>query len=284
MIRPTMATAMAPPQTDVVGYARAARRARFLAIVADTFFFGLVTLLVNGLFGVTVVTSGAPLIVGPGTATFSTTAAVDWPWLAALSFAYFTLPESVFGATPGKALAGLRVVRTDGGPLGIGAVVLRNLLRPIDYLPVFYMVGGALVLATRQSRRLGDMAAGTTVVSCAHADALGLTRRPRTAAITVLALLVAVAVAYSAFFAYFGRPALIVAGDFNTRSGVMRNAIAYRLGTPAWEPGRVTYPLTVTVRIGGPTGQFRVCHGSIEMNWYWLGGWSEGSAGYICAS
>lgn len=283
MIRPTMATAMAPPRSQMVGYARAARRARLFAIVADTFFFGLVALFVNGVFGVTVVTAGSPVIVGAGTATFSTTTAVDWPWLAALSFVYFTLPEAVFGATPGKALAGLRVVRTDGQALGVGGVVIRNLLRPVDYLPVLYLLGGALVLAGTHSRRLGDMAAGTTVVSRDHASAPGVTRRPGRAGMRVLALLVAVGIAYSALFAYFGRPPLLVAGDFNTRSGVMRNAIAYRLGTPAWAPGHVTYPLTVTVQIGGPSGQFRICTGSIEMDWYWVGGWSETSSGYNCA-
>lgn len=277
-----MATAAAAPQSQMAEHARAARPARLLAIIADTVLFELIALFVNGVFGVTVVTSGSPAVVGAGTATFSTATAVDWPWLAILSVLYFMAPEAVFGATPGKALAGLRVVRTDGRALGLGDVAVRNLLRPIDYLPFLYLVGGAFVMATAQSRRLGDLAAGTTVVSKVHAAAPGATRRPHRGAFVWLGLMVAAGLVYSAAFAYFGRPPLILQSEFNTRSGIMENALAYQLGAPSWGFGQVTYPLTVTVRIGGPAGQLRVCHGSIELDWEWLGGWSPRSGGYNC--
>jgi uncharacterized RDD family membrane protein YckC len=68
------------------------------------------------------------------------------------------------GQTPGKRLLGIRVVREGGYPLGWGAAFLRNLLRPLDFLPVFFGVGAAVALVTARTQRLGDLAARTLVV------------------------------------------------------------------------------------------------------------------------
>src|SRR3954471_19934723 len=57
------------------------------------------------------------------------------PLLAiALSLSYFFLCESLTGQTLGKRIAGLRVVRLDGGPLNLAAAAARNLLLLIDSL------------------------------------------------------------------------------------------------------------------------------------------------------
>jgi len=42
--------------------------------------------------------------------------------------------------------------------------VIRNLLRPVDGLPIFYLVGGIASLVSRRAQRLGDLVAGTVVV------------------------------------------------------------------------------------------------------------------------
>lgn len=68
------------------------------------------------------------------------------------------------GQTPGKRCLGLRVVDARAGTLEFSQVLLRNLLRPIDFLPLFYMVGGLSGWLHRQGRRLGDLAAHTVVV------------------------------------------------------------------------------------------------------------------------
>ncbi len=68
------------------------------------------------------------------------------------------------GATPGKRALGLTVVHADGTPVGPSASLLRNLLRTLDFLPVFYAVGLVVMLVDRDFRRLGDLAAGTLVV------------------------------------------------------------------------------------------------------------------------
>ena len=69
------------------------------------------------------------------------------------------------GATPGKRLAGLRVVQASGSPITPGQAVVRNFLRVIDSMPWFtYAVGVTSCLASRRFQRLGDLAAGTVVI------------------------------------------------------------------------------------------------------------------------
>jgi uncharacterized RDD family membrane protein YckC len=69
------------------------------------------------------------------------------------------------GATPGKRMAGLRVVQTNGSPITLGQAVIRNFLRFIDGMPLFtYAFGMTSCLASRRFQRLGDLAAGTVVI------------------------------------------------------------------------------------------------------------------------
>ncbi len=68
------------------------------------------------------------------------------------------------GHTPGKRMAGIRIVTTDGFTPGVGALVIRNVLRLLDGLPMFYLVGFIATLVTRQAVRIGDLAAGTMLV------------------------------------------------------------------------------------------------------------------------
>ena len=68
------------------------------------------------------------------------------------------------GATPGKRAMGLLVVHDDGTPVGPSASLIRNLLRAVDFLPLFYGAGLASMLLDRDFRRLGDLAAGTLVI------------------------------------------------------------------------------------------------------------------------
>ncbi len=67
------------------------------------------------------------------------------------------------GQTPGKRLLGLRVLRLDGGRVGVAETAVRNLLRVVDLLPMGYGVGVLCMALTRQQRRLGDLAAGCVV-------------------------------------------------------------------------------------------------------------------------
>lgn len=67
------------------------------------------------------------------------------------------------GQTLGKRVVRLRVLDAEGLPLTLSQVVLRNLLRAIDVLPVAYLVGGAAMMLSPRAQRLGDLAAGTIV-------------------------------------------------------------------------------------------------------------------------
>ncbi|MDE0442383.1 MAG: RDD family protein [Gammaproteobacteria bacterium] len=71
--------------------------------------------------------------------------------------------EILTGGTPGKRRAGVRIVDRNGNIPGVAALVVRNVLRPIDSF-VFYAVGLASVLLTQQAVRIGDLAAGTLLI------------------------------------------------------------------------------------------------------------------------
>lgn len=80
------------------------------------------------------------------------------------------------GQTPGKRMAGVRVVNREGGPPSAGAIVIRNCFRLIDSLPMFYVVGLVTTFITEQRIRIGDMAAGTLLVMNDTAAAKSLDR------------------------------------------------------------------------------------------------------------
>jgi uncharacterized RDD family membrane protein YckC len=68
------------------------------------------------------------------------------------------------GQTVGKRLLRLRVIDAGGLRLTFPQIALRNLLRAIDALPVFYLAGAAAAFLSRNGQRLGDLAANTVVV------------------------------------------------------------------------------------------------------------------------
>ncbi len=74
------------------------------------------------------------------------------------------------GQTIGKLLLGIKVICLDGSKPSTMATVLRFLFLYIDLF--FFGVGLASIIFTRNSQRLGDLAAGTTVVK------LGRKKRP----------------------------------------------------------------------------------------------------------
>lgn len=79
--------------------------------------------------------------------------------------AYFVVSEMLMdGQSPGKRMAGLRVVRDDGSPITFLDSALRNIIRVVDMLPFFYSIGLIAMFFSRKAKRLGDMAAGTIVV------------------------------------------------------------------------------------------------------------------------
>ena len=82
-----------------------------------------------------------------------------------ISTGYFILLEWIWrGQTIGKRLLRLRVIDEQGMRLKFSQVAVRNLLRAVDCLPYFYLVGGLACVLSRRSQRLGDVAASTVVM------------------------------------------------------------------------------------------------------------------------
>jgi uncharacterized RDD family membrane protein YckC len=72
------------------------------------------------------------------------------------------------GQTLGKKLMRLRVLDQEGLRLTFSQVVVRNLMRALDGLPLFYLVGGLASALSGKGQRLGDLAANTIVVRVAE--------------------------------------------------------------------------------------------------------------------
>jgi uncharacterized RDD family membrane protein YckC len=83
----------------------------------------------------------------------------------AITFGYNILFEFLWhGQTLGKRLLRLRVVDEFGLRLRFSQIAIRNLLRVVDQLPLFYAIGAAAMFFSPRSQRLGDLAASTLVV------------------------------------------------------------------------------------------------------------------------
>jgi uncharacterized RDD family membrane protein YckC len=88
-------------------------------------------------------------------------------WLPPLAiyFLYHPVLEiAMRGRTPGKRIAGVRLVTRQGDIPGAGALLLRNVFRLLDAMPASYLLGLIVVFFTQQHVRVGDLAAGTLLV------------------------------------------------------------------------------------------------------------------------
>jgi uncharacterized RDD family membrane protein YckC len=159
------------PENVVFGYEIAGIGSRFIGALIDTF-----------ILVVALVALGLLLVVGLGLLGdldqfFNGDSEPSNNWIAgAVIAAYLLLNFIIFwgyyivfeliwnGQTPGKRVAGVRVIRTDGNAAGFVEIVIRNLVRIVDFLPNAYAIGVLVMFFNRQSRRLGDLAAGTLVI------------------------------------------------------------------------------------------------------------------------
>lgn len=117
---------------------------RFLAALIDGIILGIVVGLLSAVFG-----------------THQT--GISGSLSGVLAIAYFIVMEATQGATVGKMVLGLRVVRVDGAPISWSESVIRNLLRIIDGL-FAYLVGAIIIWNSPLKQRLGDKLAKTVVV------------------------------------------------------------------------------------------------------------------------
>lgn len=84
---------------------------------------------------------------------------------AAIYFLYHPLLEIVMqGRTPGKRMAGIRIVTERALTPDAGALIIRNVFRLVDSLPAFYVLGLVVAMVTARQVRIGDLAAGTLLI------------------------------------------------------------------------------------------------------------------------
>jgi uncharacterized RDD family membrane protein YckC len=126
---------------------------RFLAWFIDVLCIGCVLKLLGTVLSLLQILSpdlaGALYTVGYFIVSIGYAIACEWAWR---------------GQTLGKKLFHLRVVDAEGLRLQFNQIVTRNLLRFVDSLPAFYLVGGITSLLNPACQRLGDLAANTIVI------------------------------------------------------------------------------------------------------------------------
>ena len=155
---------IATPENVAFGYEVAGIGSRFLAAVVDTLIILALILLVELTLSLIAASffrdqllSDSPALVWM--------AAIFGLVAFALFWGYYIFFEMLWnGQSPGKRWVGLRVIRTDGTPVTLAESIVRNLVRLVDFLPAYYGVGVVTMFVNGQSRRLGDLAAGTLVV------------------------------------------------------------------------------------------------------------------------
>ncbi len=113
------------------------------------------------------------MVVGTGRLSWVPSAHAQYPMLVVAvvvpAIAIYVLYHPVLevlmrGRTPGKRMAGVRIVMADGRVPGILPLLVRNVLRLLDSLPAAYVVGLIATMVTRNAVRIGDLAAGTLLV------------------------------------------------------------------------------------------------------------------------
>lgn len=154
------------PESVVFGYRVAGIGSRFLAALVDTTLIVVLQVVVNlTLFLLVATLAGQSLLEFGESRGAGLLAGIFGLVAFAFLWGYYIFFELLWnGQSPGKRLAGLRVIQQNGAPIDIAAALIRNLVRIIDFLPLYYGVGVLTMFIDRQSRRLGDFAAGTIVI------------------------------------------------------------------------------------------------------------------------
>ena len=229
-----------------------------------------------------------------------------FPWLLLVVVVYFVALEGLFGATLGKLLVGLRVVTTGGGRPGWRAILIRNLLRPVDALPFLNAVGVVSIWTSPLAQRVGDRLANTLVAPPGQAEPAARKLTGVWWRLSIVALGVAVALAASGLFYRYKRPPLVAQGVVNGIQMPLLNEFGQPIaanGCGVWSPGpdgtwhaprnvtevsvgrpqqagdRITYPIQYRV-----VNDARLYQGTITLHWmgYFEGGWVVEQAQTTC--
>jgi uncharacterized RDD family membrane protein YckC len=143
------------PERVAFQYEIAGIGSRFLAQILDSLVITVI------LIAITILAASLGGVFGSGELALLVEVILGFILLAG----YFLVSEAAWnGQTLGKRAARLRVVGDHGEPLTLGQAAIRNLVRIVDFLPVFYGIGMLTLFINGRGKRLGDFAAGTLVV------------------------------------------------------------------------------------------------------------------------
>lgn len=95
-------------------------------------------------------------------------------WSVMAIYSLLTLPIMLYslvqealwdGQTVGKKLMNIKVIKIDGYQAGFGEYFMRWLLRIVELFIGYGIIGLIVMVTNKKNQRLGDMAAGTAVIS-----------------------------------------------------------------------------------------------------------------------
>jgi uncharacterized RDD family membrane protein YckC len=128
---------------------------RAIAAIIDSLILSAVNFAIASVFGTTTAAGGQAAYALQGPAAGLT---------SLIGIGYYVLLEGLRGATVGKMAMGLTVLKEDGAPCDLVSALIRTLLKIVDFLPCFYIVGMVLISNSEKKQRFGDRVAQTVVV------------------------------------------------------------------------------------------------------------------------
>jgi uncharacterized RDD family membrane protein YckC len=278
---------------------------RVAALVLDFSFLLIVQLWIYAAFGILPPLSVSTISVPPVTPS-NPWFTGDWFGELLLMVVYFTVLEALFGVTVGKMIMGLRVADMQGQRASLRAVLLRNLLRLIDMLPLMginfggdvtfnipYLLGGIVALLSPYRQRLGDRVAHTLVVDVASIPLPSRSSHAvwqRFIRSGVLALLIVTW--FGAFYLF--QPSLLIKSAVHIDPSIT----SYMIGSPTRSASTVTYPLhwRSPAPSGSNPGIFPiqsglmgdtpyVCNATVTFRWsFFIPGWRISHGEWECVS
>lgn len=96
------------------------------------------------------------------------------PWSQRAIIGFFSLPILLYtlvlenlleGQTIGKRIMKIKVIKIDGYQAGFGDYLMRWIFRIVEVAPPFTIIGLIAMMVNKKTQRLGDMAAGTAIIS-----------------------------------------------------------------------------------------------------------------------
>ena len=149
------------PENVRVTYRIAGPGTRFVAWFVDNILLSVLAIVIFLIVLTAVIRAGGD-VESKGSEALLILFGIFYVGFALSGWLYFGLSELLLrGQTFGKRQMGIRVVKADGFALDHSAILLRTIFRAIDNLPPLWIVP----LWTEKGQRLGDLVAGTIVVT-----------------------------------------------------------------------------------------------------------------------